>query len=42
MKEIIKPTKEKEEYTLEDKDFLLITAIQDLTEQIKQLRLKIK
>ena len=48
MKEIIKPTTKPQkdedgneiptEYTLEDKDFLLITAINDLTNQIKILR----
>ena len=42
MQEIIKPTTkpdfEKEEsYILEDKDYLLITAIQELTGQIKRL-----
>jgi len=47
MKDIIKPTikpeKDKDgndlpiEFILEDKDFLLITAIQELTNQIKRL-----
>ena len=43
MKDIIKPTSiaEKEgepiEFILEDKDYLLITAIQDLTNQIRRL-----
>ena len=35
--ENIKPTTEKEEYVLEDKDFLLIKAIQELTSQIRRL-----
>ena len=43
MREVIKPTsiaeKEEEpiEFTLEDKDYLLITAIQELTSQIRRL-----
>ena len=32
----IKPKIEKEEYLLEDKDYLLITAIQDLTKAIRE------
>lgn len=40
MIEKIKPMEEKEEYKLEDKDFLLIKAIQDLTVAIKMLRFK--
>ena len=50
MKELIKPTTEapidektgeKEEitYILEDKDYLLISAIRDLTNEIQKLRL---
>ena len=35
----IKPTNLKESYTLEDKDYLLIIAIQDLTNTIERLRL---
>jgi hypothetical protein len=40
--ETIKPTTKlmdisKDAYTLEDKDYLLITAIQELTQAIKQL-----
>jgi hypothetical protein len=37
-----KLTKEKKEYVLEDKDYLLIKAIQDLTNSINKLRGKIK
>jgi len=42
MKEEIKPTTKKdiekgESYVLEDKDYLLIRAIQDLTSQIQRL-----
>jgi len=44
--ENIKPTsiltKENEAYTLEDKDYLLITAIQELTKAIKRLTINIK
>ena len=41
--ETIKPTsKDKEEFTLEDKDYLLITAIQELTNAIKQLAARTK
>tara|TARA_B100000959_G_C14677041_1_gene498973 strand:+ start:439 stop:579 length:141 start_codon:yes stop_codon:yes gene_type:complete len=45
MKELLKPTnikdpKKGEEYTLEDKDYLLIRAIQDLTDQIRRLASK--
>ena len=36
----IKPTTEKEEYILEDKDYLLIKAIQDLTIAINGVNLK--
>ncbi len=39
MNEIIKPTTEKAEYILEDKDYLLIKAIQELTMAIERLRL---
>lgn len=35
----IKPTTEKEEYILEDKDYLFIKAIQNLTKEIEKLRL---
>ena len=41
----IEPTtilKEDESYKLEDKDFLLITAIQELTKTIEKLRLSLK
>ena len=43
MKDVIKPTTEAEKegepivFTLEDKDYLLITALQDLTNQIRRL-----
>ena len=37
MEEIIKPTNIKPEYILEDKDYLLIRAIQELTIQIQRL-----
>ena len=37
MIEKIKPTNVKEEYTLEDKDYLLIKAIQDLTETMRMV-----
>ena len=36
----IKPTTEKEEYVLEDKDYLLIKALQDLSNEIAALRLR--
>ena len=36
----IKPTTEKEEYILEDKDYLLIKAIRDLTIAINGVNLK--
>lgn len=42
MKELIKPTTEKEEYVLEDKDYLLIKAIQDLSNAINLLGAKLK
>jgi hypothetical protein len=35
--EIITPAFLKEKYILEDKDYLLIMAIRDLTKQIKRL-----
>ena len=35
--EVIKPIAEKEEYKLEDADYLLIKAIQELTRAIKLL-----
>lgn len=37
MTERIAPTQVKEEYTLEDKDFLLIQAIRELTSAIRML-----
>lgn len=37
--ETIKPIKEKEKYELEDKDYLLIKAIQELTIAINKLRM---
>lgn len=37
MIEEIKPTSDKEEYVLEDKDYLLIKAIQELTAAIRRL-----
>jgi len=37
---VVKPKEEKEEYILEDKDFLLIKALQDLAAQIRRLALK--
>lgn len=40
MKEVIQPTTQKESYTLEDKDYLLIKAITELTEAITLLRMK--
>ncbi len=45
MKDVIKPTSKAEkegedvEYTLEDKDYLLITAIRNLTNEIQKMRL---
>lgn len=42
MNNVIKPTLEKDEYILEDKDFLLIQAIRDLTIAIKQSNFKQK
>jgi len=39
---IIKPKTEKEEYLLEDKDYLLIKAIQDLTEALTKLRIEMR
>ena len=39
MNEIIKPTTDKEEYILEDKDYLLIKAIQELTTAIERARM---
>ena len=35
--ENIKPTTKKEDYILEDKDYLLIKAMQELTSQIRRL-----
>lgn len=40
MTEVIKPTTKKAEYLLEDKDYLLIQAIRDLTGAINMMRLK--
>ncbi len=34
--ESIKPKTKKEEYVLEDKDYLLIKALQELTKQIRR------
>jgi len=36
--EIIKPKIKKDEYELEDSDYLLIRALQDLTNAIERLR----
>lgn len=36
--EIIKPLNTKEEFILEDKDYLLIKALRDLTNEIRKLR----
>ena len=35
--EIIKPKVKKDEYELEDKDYLLIIALREFTQQIKRL-----
>lgn len=40
MEEVIKPTTSKEIYTLEDRDYLYIKAIQDLTNELKRLNTK--
>lgn len=39
MKKVIKPKVEKEEYELEDKDYLLINAINELASAIRMLKL---
>jgi len=36
--ETIKPTSEKDEYILEDKDYLLIKAIKELTYAIRNMK----
>lgn len=41
-KPIIEPKQKKEVYVLEDKDFLLIEAIKDLTKAIKVLNIKLR
>lgn len=40
--EKIKPATEKEEFVLEDKDYLFITAINELTESINKLISKMR
>lgn len=37
MKEVVKPKTPKEEYELDDADYLLIVALKDLTEAINKL-----
>ena len=41
MEEVIKPASCKEEYVLEDKDYLLIMALRELTSTIERLRLSL-